>query len=205
MPTGLYQYEPEKGIPYARMYALYADVPAEKRLFFYARDELDCANFASQCIWASYGGWIEGDSPAIIEQNRKRIADYVRQVPDVWNGSATFPGTPRWSRVEALFAYLVSNQSTGPRGIKTAEGTWNTVAPGMIQTGNIIQLVVTGYADYRYGHNLYVTQQGPTFDDILICCHSYDRLDAPLSSFSEHPDMYPKLRVIRLKDASFDR
>ncbi len=206
MPDGrLHPYDREKGISYARMYALYKEVPQEKRLFFYAANELDCANFASQCLWAAYGGWLPGEDEPTIVENRKRIANMQGMVPGTWYGSATFAGPARWSGVEALFAYLIANQSKGPRGVKTAEGTWDKIDPGLIQAGDIIQMVVAGYADYRYGHTLYVTQEGPTFGDILICCHSYDRRDSPLSEFSGNPDMYKKMRLIRMKDAYFNR
>lgn len=200
----LHKYEPEKGVPYARMYAMYKDVPEDKKLFYYASNDLDCANFASQCLWAAYGGWLQGDDNITIRENRKRITGMTGMVPGVWYGSTTFPGPPRWSSVEGLFAYLVSNQSAGPRGVKIAEGTWDMVNPEMIQAGDIVQMVVIGYADYRYGHNLYVTQAGSSFSDILICCHSYDRLDSPMSEFSGNPDIYKKMRLIRMKDAYFN-
>jgi hypothetical protein len=56
---------PQNGIAYARMYALYAFVPEAKRLFYYDSGT-DCANFASQCIWAAYGGWVNGSDPECI-------------------------------------------------------------------------------------------------------------------------------------------
>lgn len=198
-------YDPQDGSLYAQTYALYSDIPEEKRIFFYDADGNDCSNFVSQCIWAAYGGWMPGTDVLTAEQNRQRVRENIRQVPKVWHGSATHSGTPNWCRVEGLYAYLVSSKTSGPLGEQVAEGTWDSVEPSVIRQGDIIQMVVSGYADYRYGHSLYVTRSGPTFGDILICCHSYDRLNAPLSTFSLSPDAYPKLRILRLRDADFVR
>ncbi|MFZ5974833.1 MAG: amidase domain-containing protein [Bacillota bacterium] len=198
-----YTYDPQNGSRYAQAYALYFNIPKEKRIFFYDADGNDCSNFISQCIWAAYGGWIPSTDDAAVAQNKQRMKEYVREVAGVWYGSDTFSGPPNWCRVEGIFSYVTSKKAVGPSGEKVAEGTWENIDPGIIQKGDIVQLVVSGYASYRYGHSLYVTKQGATFDDILICCHSYDRLNAPLSSFSLYPEAYKKLRVLRLKDAVF--
>ena len=200
--TQTISYDPALGTLYARTYALYAHVPIDQRLFFYDAQGNDCANFASQCIWAAYGGWRPGLGPAEIADNRKRIRSNFRQTAE-WYGSQTSAGSNRWRRVEELFAYLVASKNKGPKGSMIMKGGWNQIDPQAIHQGDLVQLVVSGYADYRFGHSLYVTQAGPTFDEILICCHSYDRLDAPLSSFARYPDAYPTVRVIRLHNGVF--
>lgn len=200
----VYEYDPQNGSRYAQAYALYFRVPADRRIFFYDAAGSDCANFASQCIWAAYGGWLPGTDQPTVALNSQRVKQNVRQT-SLWYGSASFSGTTRWCRVEELFSYLTAAKASGPQGELVAEGTLDSVRPELIRRGDLIQLVVTGYAPHRYGHSLYVTRQGPAFGDILICCHSYDRLNAPLTSFSSLPGAYPKLRVVRLRRASFPK
>jgi hypothetical protein len=66
-------------------------------------------------------------------------------------------------------------------------------------------MVVASYTSERYGHSLYVTKEGAQWEDVTICCHSFDRLDAPMSVFSQFPDNYKKLRVLRFESAQFER
>ena len=200
----IYEYDPDNGARYAQAFALYSEVPEDMRIFFYDAAGNDCANFASQCIWAAYGGWIPGTAEPVAALNRQRVKENVRQT-GIWYGSASFAGTPRWCRVEELFAYLTAKKASGPQGVRVAEGTWDSVRPESIQKGDLVQLVVSGYAPYRYGHNLYVTKQGRSYSDTRVCCHSYDRRNAPLTSFSLFPDAYPKLRVIHFLPAGFTK
>jgi hypothetical protein len=202
MPGTFFAYDPQNGALYAQTYALYSNVPDDKRLFFYDAEGNDCANFASQCIWAGYGGWLPGVDAATVEENRRRIRANVRQT-SAWYGSASHAGTTKWTRVEELFAYVAARKQIGPSGNLIVTGDWDAIRPDMIRQGDVIQLVVTGYMSHRFGHNLYVTRAGHTFNDIAICCHSYDRLNAPLSSFSSFPDAYPRARVIRFHPAAF--
>ncbi len=200
----IYPYNPQNGIAYARMYALYAFVPEAKRLFYYDSGT-DCANFASQCIWAAYGGWVNGSDPECIRLNRERIRAFTRMAPYTWYGSADFSGSNKWCRVLELYQYAITPKAVGARGSLVAEGDWNSVKPEVIIAGDIIQLVVQSYMPGRYGHTLYVTKSGIHWRDVLICCHSYDRLDSPMSEFADNPDEYRKLRVIRLGKANFNR
>jgi hypothetical protein len=197
-----FQYNPETATAYARTYALYSRLPQESRLFYYSTGN-DCANFISQCVWAGYGGWLEGTDPKTVEENRARITSHVRMAPFIWYGSADFSGSVRWCRVVEFYSYVVSSKDFGPRASLIAEGDWKSISPRAIREGDVLQLVVQSYIPGRYGHSLYVTKGGRTWDDILICCHSYDRLDEPLSSFAMFPDQYPRMRVIRFSGAQF--
>lgn len=200
----VFSYDPHNGIEYARTYALYDIVPEEQRLFFHDGGN-DCANFASQCVWAAYGGWVGGKDSKAAELNQARIKSHIRMAPYIWYGSPTFSGSNKWCRVLEFYNYTVTTKSSGPQAQKIAEGGWNGIPPTSIREGDLLQLVVQSYIPDQYGHSLYVTQAGRTWGDILICCHSYNRLDEPLSSFSELPEEYPRLRVLRFKKAEFYR
>lgn len=199
----LYPYNPERGISYARQYALYAHLPEYSRLFFYDKNGNDCTNFCSQCVWAAYGGWIPGTDDKTIAENKERIKKSVCMVPYTWYGSLFFSGSNKWCRVVELGEYALIPKALGPRAIKVYEGDWKGFRSSYIKEGDVVQLVVSSYAAYRYGHCLYVTQAGKNPDNILICCHSYDRKDTPFSEFTSNQILYPKLRILRFHDASF--
>lgn len=201
--TMKYVYDAARGVEYARAYADYYRVSEEKRLFSYGIN--DCTNFCSQCVWAAYGGWLPGFEDSVIEENKRRINSGIRMVPYIWYGSRYFSGSNKWCRVEEFYEYSVAMKDTGPSAYKIYEGDWRNFDPAIAREGDVIQMAVRSYAPYRYGHCLYVTQSGNSPDRVRICCHTYDRLDAPLSEFSSQPDEYIKLRVIRFRDAWFTR
>ena len=76
---------------------------------------------------------------------------------------------PAWSSVEYLYKFLIGNRSAGPSACLTSEGK--------ILPGDLIQL---GRRDGRFYHTLLVTEISPK---ILVCAHSYDALDRPLTSY----------------------
>ena len=200
-----YSYNPENGSLYARSFALYDNVPAQQRLFYYGV-ESDCTNFISQCVWASYGGWLPGFSPAAVETNLKRISGLVRQTGGEWYGSSYYIGSNHWCRVEEFFSYTTNKSKRfGPRSELVTQGTLQTLNPGLVRRGDVIQMVVASYTAERFGHGLYVTQAGPSLDDILICCHTDDRLDVPLSWFAQYPEVYIRQRVLHFEDAEFEK
>ena len=136
-------------VEYARKWAL------KRNPKYYSFSGLggDCANFASQCIYAGAG-----------VMNYKPLFGWYYNSPD--------DRTPSWSGVKYLYNFLTGNKGAGPY----AEDT--DIAA--IQPGDIIQI-----ATYmpEFHHTLVVTEAGDTRDDILICAHSYDSLDRPLSSY----------------------
>lgn len=200
-----YVYDEKKGIAYARFYADYFRLSDDKKLFFYDSNGNDCTNFCSQCVWAAYGGWIPGIDDGTIYENKERIKKQIRMISPIWYGSLLFSGSNKWCRVVELYDYFIVAKNSGPSAYKIYEGDWQSFNPSSVKEGDIIQLIVKTYSPYRYGHCLYVTQKGDSDFDIKICCHSYDRLDAPLSEFSGFPDMYTKLRVMRFKNTQFPK
>lgn len=198
----LCSYDASRGIAYARFYAYYFNLPSDLRLFHYDTNG-DCANFASQCVWAAYGGWIEGYDEAAVAENKERIRKMVRMVPNAWFGSLNHSGSTKWCRVMEFYDFALAHKTYGPRGYKIFEGDWQSLEPSMIQKGDLIQLIVASYVSYRYRHTLYVTKEGSSLSDVEICCHSFDRRDAPLTDFAMLPEEYTRLRIIRFTSGNF--
>ncbi len=76
---------------------------------------------------------------------------------------------PAWSSVEYLYTFLTENHSAGPSARLTSKEK--------ILPGDLIQL---GRRDGRFYHTLLVTEISP---QILVCAHSYDALDRPLTHY----------------------
>ena len=87
--------------------------------------------------------------------------------------------SPSWTGVEFLYIFLVNNNSFGPFG--------RSVGQNQVQIGDIIQL---GRADGTFYHSLVVSA---TFPRILVCAHSDDYLNRPLSSYT-----YDNIRFIHI-------
>ena len=199
----LFKYSPADGALYARTFALFYNIPDNQRLFYYEAGK-NCTNFISQCVWASYGGWLPGFSDKAVDENRQRIVKDVRQVKGVWYGSENWIGSGRWCRVGEFYEFVTDKtKKVGPMATKIAEGTFNQVLPSQIKKGDVIQLIVETYIPGTYGHGLYVTNEGERWEDITICSNSDDRLDVPMSWFADYPEIYSKMRVLRFSDAYF--
>lgn len=200
-----FSYDPVKGSRYALHYADFDSVPTNERLFYYSNDS-DCTNFISQCVWASYGGWLEGFDQATIEENARRIRSDIRQVTGFWFGSKYNVGSTRWCRVLEFHDFVTNqNKQRGPYAASYGDIEPASFNPGDIRQGDILQFTVSDYSPWAYRHGVYVVKEGNTFDDILICCHSYDRKGTPLSEFTSHPKVYTKMRRLRFREGVFDK
>lgn len=115
----------------------------------------DCANFASQCIYNGAG-----------VMNYKPIYG--------WYYKSANDRAPAWSSVKYLYEFLISNAESGPYAVE--------IGINGVEPGDIIQI-----ATYmpEFHHTLVVVETGdvPDIGNILICAHSYDSLDRPLSSY----------------------
>ena len=198
----VFSYDAGAGTRYARQYALMDTVPEDERLFFYDPND-DCTNFISQCVWAAYGGWVPGSGGAAVVLNAPRIRQDVRQVPGVWFGSRSHIGSTRWCRVEEFYSFATARKPAGPAAVRIADGDFRSVDPRRILAGDVVQLVVASYTPDRFGHGLYVTQAGGDWNEVRICCHTYNRRDTPMSEFASQPAVYPRLRVLRFGLGTF--
>lgn len=93
------------------------------------------------------------------------------------------PYTHPWIRVEDLYWYLTFQGI----GIKIPDGY-------PLSKGYVIQFYTPKLG--RYFHTGFITHE-LTNGDYLYCCHSYNKLNYPLSAI--YPIIYPKLRAIKIK------
>lgn len=91
------------------------------------------------------------------------------------------PYTHAWIRVEEFYLYLTRQNL----GIKLPNDTY-------LDRGCLIQFYTPAIG--RFFHNGFITYKLQN-NDCLYCCHSYDRLNYPLSKI--YPVRYPKLRALK--------
>lgn len=95
----------------------------------------------------------------------------------IWN-----PYSNSWIRVEELYSYLITNKL----GYDVSK-----ISP--LKKGNIIQFYRPEIG--KFFHTGFITYELSN-GDCLYCCHSYNKLNYPLSEI--YPIIYPTLRSIKL-------
>lgn len=164
----LKEYDREAAVAYAKKWAL----DRNKEYKDYEDWGGDCTNFISQCLRA-------GSIPF----------DHVgRDVLKMWYWYNDNSRTPSWTAAEPFFKYITGNNSwdTDNLGIYATLVNYNE-----LEVGDIVQLVYEG----RAYHNMIVTDiilEGEYLIDYLICQHTYDLLNYPLS-FKEGEKRYIKI------------
>ncbi|MBO5682999.1 MAG: amidase domain-containing protein [Clostridia bacterium] len=164
-------YNRARAIEYARRWAL-----SRNPLFldFTGRGG-DCTSFVSQCIFAGCG-----------------VMNYTETFG--WYYITSSDRAPAWAGVDEFFdfitgapEFLAQNGGTGPRG-------FNVTDANDIEIADVIQLQNSRGEFY---HSLIISDI--TNEDILVCAHSDDALDRPLSTYN-----YASLRVIHIERATLD-
>ena len=114
---------------------------------------------------------IGGDCTNFVSQCIYAGAGQMNYTPDTgWYFRSLYDRAAAWTGVEYLYVFLVMNQSVGPFAVQVGR---NEIVPGdVIQLGN----------DYgEYYHSLLVSE---IFPEILVCAHTNDALDRPLSTYN---------------------
>ena len=164
-------YNRARALEYARRWAL-----SRNPLFldFTGRGG-DCTSFVSQCIFAGCG-----------------VMNYTETFG--WYYITSNNRAPAWAGVDEFFdfitgapEFLAQNGGTGPRG-------FNVTDANDIEIADVIQLQNSRGEFY---HSLIISDI--TNEDILVCAHSDDALDRPLSTYN-----YASLRVIHIERATLD-
>ena len=164
-------YDREKAIAYAREWAL-----SRNPLFAdFTGGGGNCTNFVSQCMLA--GCSVMDFTPT--------FGWYYRSIND---------RAPAWSGVDELYGFLTD--SGGFATERGGVGPYATVARSMrqVEVGDVVQLANSAGEFY---HTLIISEITP--NDILICAHSDDALDRPLSSYN-----YASLRILHIMGAFID-
>ena len=181
--TSSIAYNAAAAATYARIYAMNynSNFPS------YASQGGDCANFASQCIWAGFGG--SNHSTAISE----------RQYPMDSSGTYKwYPGTQSWAGV-----FSMVNYANGMNSSSSTEAGWlsnvNVVnqasqLPSMDYKGAVLMIpgrktvqqpdgsTVSQIVDF--GHAI-VAISGTSYTNIRYCGHTANAFNALLSDYSD--------------------
>ena len=164
-------YNRERAVEYARRWAL-----SRNPLFidFTGRGG-DCTSFVSQCIFAGCG-----------------VMNYIETFG--WYYISPEDRAPAWAGVDEFFKFITgapefveANGGVGPRGFDVTRGE-------DIEIGDVIQL---RNMQGEFYHSLLIS--GFTDNDILVCAHSDDALDRPISTYN-----YSSLRIIHIENAAID-
>ena len=125
----------------------------------------DCTSFVSQCLYAGSG-----------------VMNYTPIYG--WYYISSFDRSPSWSGVNYLYDFLVKNTDYGPFG--------SEVFADKLQKGDIIQLY--SLIEKNFYHSLFVVSAAsPDPHDILVCAHTDNSRNRPLSTYS-----YDDLRYIHI-------
>ncbi|AFM01237.1 hypothetical protein Desde_2937 [Desulfitobacterium dehalogenans ATCC 51507] len=152
----------------------------ESDRFFYTACGNDCTNFVSQCIWAGYGGYIEGNDT----QTKNNIFNRVRMVNNVWQaGAIGGGGVPNWENATNLWNYVTTNTGDGPRatGANNNQPYYN-LPPSSIYYGNALQ--IRSGSSGEYAHSVFVTysldSSTTEYNQVLVSQHTYDKYNRNL-------------------------
>lgn len=197
-----YSYNGERGRRYADTYY------ANPNTCFYVVPDYpgDCTNWVSQCVWAAYGGWTDGDSAKTMTANinsRKRMQD--SSTLNNWFGHQNGIGNP-WGGVGTFWNFVTSPHSTGPvaTGRNNERPFSGNFRPTDFLTGQVLQLK-SGSAG-TYAHSVYVSGgTNGAYSNIKITQHTPNNrimLDELIRHWGG-TSCY--LRQLKFSNANFDR
>lgn len=163
-------YNRERAVEYARRWAM-----GRSPLFAdFSAGGGNCTNFVSQVLLAGSG-----------------VMDFTRTFG--WYYRSLSDRAPAWTGVDELFGYLTGSGDFEGRSM---QGPYATLASNrrQVEIGDVVQLANSRGEFY---HSLIVS--GFSGGDILVCAHSDDALDRPLSSYN-----YASLRVLHIEGVFLD-
>ena len=119
--------------------------------------------------------WALGRNPAYMDYELwgGDCTNFISQ----WYWNSDNSRTPTWTSAEPFYKYIIGNNSENTQnfGIYARTANYNE-----LEIGDIVQLV---YDNNAY-HNMIISEvilEGEYLIDYLICQHTYDLLDYPLS------------------------
>lgn len=202
-----FSYNSNNGVLYAKEYANYKKVAEDKKLFYYASNGSDCANFVSQCVWAGYGGYAQNET----KQTRENIANKVRMVKTSnqstsWYGTGVGGGgTPNWENVNQFYKYATMQKSVGPKGTGYGGCLQSEFNFSQIAVGDVLQFWKK--SQNKWYHSAYVSSIGLNgkIEEIFICQHSIDIINRPLVDLLMWNTNEGQLRGIHFTSATFNQ
>lgn len=189
-------YDANKAVNYSDCYAL-----TENSLFYEA--DKDCTNFVSQCVWAGYGGWVNGDETANAQNIAAHYRMYHHNNSD-WYTTSWFAhkngGSSPWESATSHGNFALGNTGSGlgPFGLgSTTAVLYSNYDASSIQRGDVVQL---GRSANDIRHSVIVRTAGSSFENIFVNSHNSKHYNYPLSKYFE---TYSYIRVIHYRPAFF--
>lgn len=154
----LQEYDRQSAVEYARTWAL----GRNPRYKDYDQWGGDCTNFISQCVHA---GKVPFDNQGKDEITR-------------WYWYSDTSRTPTWTAADPFRRYLIgnNNENTTNYGVYAVQAEYNE-----LEIGDIVQLIYEGRAFHTMIISQVILDDKGDLLDYLICQHTYDLLDYPLS------------------------
>ena len=169
---------------------------------FYEADK-DCTNFVSQCVWAGYGGWVNGDETANAQNIAAHYRMYHHNNSD-WYTTSWFAhkngGSSPWESATSHGNFALGNTGSGlgPFGLgSTTAVLYSNYDASSIQRGDVVQL---GRSANDIRHSVIVRTAGSSFENIFVNSHNSKHYNYPLSKYFE---TYSYIRVIHYRPAFF--
>ncbi|MGL4336404.1 MAG: amidase domain-containing protein [Turicibacter sp.] len=155
---GMNEYNRKEAVSYAKKWAL----GRNRQFHDYENYGGDCTNFISQCI---FSGGIPFDSVG---------SDMVKK----WYWYSDSVRTPSWTSATSFRRYLLSNnvQDTHNFGIYAKSSSFYEV-----ELGDLVQKKVDGVITHTMIITGIIFNENDEITDYLLCQHSDDYLDIPLS------------------------
>ncbi len=161
-------YDRRRAVEYARRWAL-----SRNPLFVdFTGIGGNCTSFVSQCIFAG----------APIMNYTKTYGWYYISGED---------RAPAWSSVDSLYSFLTGAPEFTAANLGYGPYATDVRNAQQLEVGDVLQLANDSGDFY---HTLIISEF--TADDILVCAHSNDALDRPLSTYS-----YASVRALHVEGA----
>lgn len=142
-------------------------------------------NIAAACDYAQKYALSPNPDYKYFEGQQWDCTNFVSQI--IYSGGISTtqiwkPYTNPWIRVEDLYSYLISSNIG-----------YEPPSAHQLSKGCVIQFFIPKSG--RFSHTGFVTYELKN-GDYLYCCHSYNKLNYPLSAI--YPVKYPQIRTIKL-------
>lgn len=142
-------------------------------------------NIAESCIYAETFALNPNPKYKYFENIGGDCTNFISQILSAGGlkqNNSWKPYTMPWIRVEDLYLYLTRNKLAIHLQKETS-----------LSRGCVIQFYTPEIG--RYFHNGFITYELQN-NDFLYCCHSYNKLNYPLSQI--YPHRYPVLRALKI-------
>lgn len=184
--------------------------------YIFKRASEDCTNFASQCVWAGYGGadgYTIPSDPTVNDATcvalKNRVASDYRMTSTWYGRNYDSPyGDPpsEFCGVEAFCSYVTSNSGVGPKATVYNNNSVYSNLSVKMKAGDVLQFYSSSLGRYRHSV-VVVSTTGYGVSDytkVRVAQHSSDYNDRSLAELVESfGGSSCKMRLLRFKSTTY--